>query len=274
FSRRLFQPKGKSPWDDMLAACPDSFVVLHGPPQLTRKAAQVLASNSQLEVLGRLFGHGHVEFGSGRTRFKGLNSQDHLIRDYDPATYFRRVLDRCEGLPVFELAPGDNPAAERALLQSQNAIVLPIVPEVPDDVARKFYWILSSDPMIAYRKNKDLAYKMKGFTSRISQFKSLVEVAYSCHWAEYRTPLETYLKKAQELEAPTQEDWASRLILQHGSVAGSLTASHAAMTQALHSVDYSEHTPSVDDWNRSVAEIGNEFAPRWKILRLSHRVHF
>lgn len=120
-------------WPGALAGSGRFVVVLFGPGALVRHVSAGLRGAAGLEVLGRIFNHHRVDFGEGRARFHGLCATDTAIRDCDPALYLSRLLERSTALPVIELTPADHLSAILGLLDSDNAIFVPVLPGVPMD---------------------------------------------------------------------------------------------------------------------------------------------
>jgi hypothetical protein len=115
-------------WPASAGALRRPFAVLYGPASITRVAREALVDLPGLTPLGHLFHPAKVDFGREIQEFKGLKSEDARIRDYDPPLFFTRVIERCNGFPIFELAPGENWAFEVALPHLSGAVTIPCLP--------------------------------------------------------------------------------------------------------------------------------------------------
>ncbi len=142
----LFQHRDYLNWPAAMDQFPKSFVVLYGPPNLTKRAADALRNEPGMTVLGRIFHPAKVDFGLERPSFHGLKSNDFAIRNMDRPTYLGRILSRIDNLPVIEMAPGDQTDTEIAFMQSSNAIILPIVPAHRGEAWRQLFWALCLEP--------------------------------------------------------------------------------------------------------------------------------
>ena len=129
-------------WSSMDRKSMQSFAVLYGPPEITRRAASALERNKGLDVFGRLFRPGMVDFGPQRHSFGGLRAEDAAIRDMDPSLFLSRVLDRCTGFPVFELCPGDDKHLEGFAPDFERAIFLPLLPAPRSPYLMRLFWAL------------------------------------------------------------------------------------------------------------------------------------
>ena len=142
---RIFEPSsGVRNWSRNLETIHQLSVVLYGPPQLTRFAAEILRASNDLTVLGRLFQADRIEFQPGRSDFHGLQSDEVKLRDYDRALYLTRILSRCVNLPVFELCPGDDPILEKLVLENEKSFVaIPLLPGGRLSAWRTLFWYLA-----------------------------------------------------------------------------------------------------------------------------------
>ena len=141
---QIFEPgSGVRNWPKNLEMMGCRGAVLYGPPQLTRRAGEVLGAAPGLTVLGRLFQPDRIAFQPGSSDFQGLRAGDVKLRDYDRALYLSRVLSRCARFPVFELCPGDDPILEKSLLDGENLIVLPLLPGGRRPPWRFLFWYLA-----------------------------------------------------------------------------------------------------------------------------------
>jgi hypothetical protein len=267
----LFQHREKIGWDEMLENCTKSFVILFGPPQLTRRAAEKLSEVKDLTLFGRLFNPEKIDFGPGRGGFKGLRSNEPMIRDYDTPGYFRRVLDRCDSLPVLQICPGDDPSAEMALLQSRNAIVLPIMPGDEDEVMQQLYWILCANlrPQTAEAVEIERA---EGSHSPVVIFRSMLKAVDSRISREYRDRTETFLKNALMTHSGTREHWAKALEFQHGSVVLPLVEAYGEVAKAVASTTLADVVADMPPtWRQSVMRLSS-LNPNWQVTRLNFPV--
>ncbi len=127
---------------DPIQGLSKNFIVLFGPYDLTRAAADAIRHQDGISVLGRIFDTHKVDFGPEWEEFDGLKTTDVAIRNAYPVTYLNMVLSRCAGLPVIELAPGDAPLLEAAFARSPSAIFLPVISRQTGSVWADFYWAL------------------------------------------------------------------------------------------------------------------------------------
>jgi hypothetical protein len=139
---RLFAHDGMQTLLESLFEYDRSFVVLYGPPAVTARIMDTIRNLSGYTVLGRIFHPETVDFGSGVHEFHGLRSSDRLIRNAYPVNYFRRVLTRCEKLPVIAMSPGDNPEFELQFFQSRQAAVFTLFPKAGGHIWQDLYWLL------------------------------------------------------------------------------------------------------------------------------------
>ncbi len=126
----------------ILGAVSTGFAVLYGPPALTRPVAEALRKRPGITVFGRLFHPAEVDFGPGADEFHGLKRTDAGIRDFGPALYLARILERCPDFAVFELCPGENPELEAYLAQTDGTVFLPLLPARPGAVTAKLLQLL------------------------------------------------------------------------------------------------------------------------------------
>jgi len=261
----LFQFRDKTGWVDALDTCAKSFVVLYGPPQLTRRAADVLAQSAELTVFGRLFRPGIIDFGAGRHSFNGLQSNDYAIRDYDTPGYFRRILNRCDTLPVLELCPGDDPAAEATLLQSRNAIVVPIVPGDDSDLMRQVYWILSTNPDAQAAVTADPGME----DAPILVFRSMNKAVERRISPVYAERIETFKRAATAAHCASPELWAQSLQLQHGNCIRPLVEAYDGMNDAVRAASLVETVADMPEaWRQSLLSLAS-LDPDWRVIRLN-----
>ena len=258
----LFQHRGANAWDDVLENCPKSFTILYGPPQLTRRAADALRGVPGLTVLGRVLHPDQVDLGPGVKSFRGLHSDDNLIRDFDPPSYFGRILSRVEDMAVIELCPGDSPQGEMALMLSRNALVLPVMPEHDNDVMRQLYWTLSVGGGLQAGET----------TSPIDSFRAMEKAVDAKIPADYRMRTETYLKTANMTAETSANDWQAALKFRHGEAVTPVTENLDRMEQAINALRIEDLIADLpESWKRSVAMLG-ELHARWRLLKLSFPV--
>ena len=132
-------------WPASMGAFHRPFAVLYGPPALTRIARDELRGASGLTALGHIFHPREVDFGDQPVPFKGLEPSDVAIRDYDPPLYLTRVIERCEGVPILELAPGEDWPFELALPRLDSAVAIPCLPHDVDNADwMRLFWALSA----------------------------------------------------------------------------------------------------------------------------------
>jgi hypothetical protein len=131
-------------WPASMAANRRPFAVLYGPPSLTRLARAAIVDSPGITALGHIFSPNIVDFGPQRDSLAGLRSTDMEIRNYDPPLYLARVIERCEGVPVIELAPGENWLFETALPDLESAAIIPCLPiRTADPDWMRLYWALT-----------------------------------------------------------------------------------------------------------------------------------
>jgi hypothetical protein len=132
-------------WPSSLANVRKPFVVLHGPPAVTRIVMAHLRGAPGLTLLGRVFHPTKVELEPLGPAFGAFGPDDAKIRDMDPPLYLSRLLERADGLPVIEISPGDIPAGEGHFLYNNNVIFISCQPNDPTDQGnRRLYWTLAA----------------------------------------------------------------------------------------------------------------------------------
>jgi hypothetical protein len=215
-----------------------------------------------LTVLGRVLHPAKVDFGPGVKVFRGLHADDDLIRDFDRPSYFTRILDRIDDLPVIEICPGDDPAGEMALMLSRNAIVLPVMPEHDSDIMRQLYWTLTIGGVGA---SKAAAAPVQSFRAMEAAIEAIVP-------ADYRLRTEAYLKTANMTAETSADDWQTALRFRHGDAVRPLTEKLGAMEQSVNAISVDEMIADLpDDWRRSVSTLSDLHA-RWRLLKLNFPV--
>lgn len=121
----------------VLAAAPDPYLVLLGPPALARRLAAQLPE-PPFAVLGEIFAPGAVDLGPGRAVLGGLRRGDVAIRDQHPALWLARVRDRAReagGVPVLLWSPADQRRLLAAVARDPAALVVGL-PALSGDPAR------------------------------------------------------------------------------------------------------------------------------------------
>ena len=138
-----------SGWPSAFGSYTGDLVVLHGPPVVTRRVADHLQARLDVTVLGRVFRPGSVELRAAGEQYTGFLATDARIRDLDRPLYLSRLLLRARGLPVIEMAPGDDNNAEWFFQQSRNVIFVPCIPALPDDGDMcRLYWLMVAAGML------------------------------------------------------------------------------------------------------------------------------
>ncbi|MCB1444684.1 MAG: hypothetical protein KDJ87_02485 [Rhizobiaceae bacterium] len=255
---RLFQKRDGSIWPDILGKSTKSYVLLYGPPQLTRAAADALRDIAGLTVLGRVFQPGKVDFGPGRTSFHGLHTDDHAIRDLDMASYFGRILSRVEDVAVIELCPGDDPPSEAALLEDHNAVVLPVVPVEDNDTMEHVYWSLCVGEGL----------QVPPAPTPIATHRSIEQTIEARLPGELRTRVENYLKAARISAGDSEAQWSTALRFRHGDAIRPLTGNIDRIDRAISALTVEEMAGGLPaDWRGSIMTL-DSVKPRWKALRL------
>ena len=255
----LFQYRPENRWSAMLDKCPASFVILYGPPQLTRRASAALRSIPGLTAFGRIFHPDKVDLGEDRKTFHGLHWNDHKIRDIDRPSYLGRVLSRTEGLAVIELCPGDHPFTEVALLESRNAIVLPIVSDNQDEVLRELFYVLCASAVDPGTEQ----------TTGIANYRSMQQAVELLVPIEFRRRTSAYLDIARASDSPSLESWMAALNLQHGSCVEPLREGYQKLVAALDGTAMGEIAAELPEhWRAQIAHLETE-RPRFKALRLN-----
>lgn len=258
-SPALFQHRSKAGWNGVLDKCSQSFGILYGPPQLTRRAAEALSHVNELTVLGRLIHPEKVDFGLGRQRFHGLYADEYKVRNMDLPYYFGRILSRCETMPVFELCPGDDPASELALLQSENAVVMPIVPGNDDELMQQLYWILCCRPE-AERQQDD---------TPVATFRSMLKAVDRSISKEYRDRTETFLKNARSTNSEARGHWRTALEFQHGKSVLPLADAYEDMLRAVQTMSLAEMSAGMPaNWKQTLKTLSDYYVS-WEILQLN-----
>jgi hypothetical protein len=132
-------------WPSSLASHSGVFLVLHGPPAITRRVAERIKACLPATLLGRVFHPDKVDLAPLGEAFDGFEADDVHIRDRDRPLYLARLLSRCSGLPILEMVPGDDNDGEWHLHQNRNAVFVPCVPaRSADEDWRRLYWVLAA----------------------------------------------------------------------------------------------------------------------------------
>jgi Core-2/I-Branching enzyme len=259
---QLFQHRRLQSWSDILDNCSKSFVILYGPPALTRRAARTLSKHDGMTVLGRVLARNMVDFGEGKDVFHGLHRDDHLIRDIDKPVYFGRILTRCESLPVIELCPGDDPGAEAALLSSPNAIVLPIVSNSADELSNELHWMLCAGPDALAQD----VVALNGHEPAITAFRKMRALVDGKLPKEHRTNILKALEPLLSTQS-TGSQWKAAIEFQHGTAALPLIKCVAAVEQVVESADVDDVVEGFPDaWKEPVAKLA-AYGAGWKLLK-------
>ena len=119
--------------DTVLAAGETPYVVLVGPPAMTRLLAAGLPDGAETCVLGEVFDPGEVDLGPGQDELGGLRRDDTALRDAHPALYLMRLRDRISACPVMTWSPFHAPSLLEAVLHDRNALVVACLPWTGDE---------------------------------------------------------------------------------------------------------------------------------------------
>jgi Core-2/I-Branching enzyme len=254
----LFHQLGRKGLAATLAYCQQPYAVLYGPPVFTAKIASLLRAETDLTVLGRIMHPEKVDFGPGVKDFQGLKPDDVEIRNLDGGNYFSRILSRCASPLVFELCPGENPIAERALLQSGAGMLLPIVPSSAADEAWLLYWLLCANFVVSKPTGED----MNG-----SGLRALWKTIDSHSKPETRTEIAKQLLRSREKQIANDDQFRqiSAGVYNHvGDVIGEYIARMDASLQSVGKQDILSSVPPAERHLVS-AFLGSE--GKWEILR-------
>lgn len=153
--------------DSVLATAGEPYVVVLGPPALTRAVVAALAERGtgergtgesgagadELTCLGAVFAPGEVDLGlaanheanpgagreadgapggAPRQEIGGLGRGDRAIRDMHPALFLTRLRARCPGVPVMTWSPFEAPELLEAVLRDPAALVVACLPFTGD----------------------------------------------------------------------------------------------------------------------------------------------
>ena len=111
----------------IIEALERKIVIVWGPDELTRHVYGYF-DTQKFTVLGHIFGKDHIDFGTHGDNFHGLNSDETAIRDYDPAVYLSRTVQRCAKTPVLPWRPFCAAKFLSEIEQAQNVFMIGIVP--------------------------------------------------------------------------------------------------------------------------------------------------
>jgi Core-2/I-Branching enzyme len=118
----------------VLARAENPYVVLLGPPDLTRPLAARLPQ-PPFTALGEVFDPDAVDLGPGRDALGGLRRSDVAIRDMHPALYLARLRARSAGVPVVTWSPVTQGGLLAEVMRDPRALVVAFPPS-SGDVAR------------------------------------------------------------------------------------------------------------------------------------------
>ena len=121
----------------VLAAAGDPYVVVVGPPALTRRAGGRLPE-PPFTVFGEIFAPGAVDFGHGRPSFGGLRRERHGDPRHAPGALAgpgARPRRASGGVPVLPWSPADQRGLLAAVLRDPAALVVTL-PPLSGDPAR------------------------------------------------------------------------------------------------------------------------------------------
>ena len=115
----------------VLARTEGPYIILAGPPALTRKVAAELP-RMRFTVFGEIFAPGEVDLGEGRSSFHGLRRGDVAIRDMHPALWLVRLRTRAETVPVLTWSPVNQRALLAHAVRDPRALVITLPPSSGD----------------------------------------------------------------------------------------------------------------------------------------------
>ena len=118
--------------DTVLAAAEAPYVVLIGPPALTRVVAGYLPA-SRFTRLGEVFAPGEVDLGPDRDAARRARARDTGLRDLHPALFLARLRARCPSVPVLLWSPFHQPELLEAVLRDPKALVVACLPFTGDE---------------------------------------------------------------------------------------------------------------------------------------------
>jgi len=258
---RLFANNGTQTLSESLLENNRSFVVLYGPPEVAAQTIERIKHLSGYTVLGRIFHPQKVDFGSGVWDFKGLKPSDSLVRDEYPVTYLRRIFQRCEGIPVFTMSPGDNPEVELNFFQSRQTAIFSLIPRASGQMWQDLYWLLCAD-RIPENPFDDTAFLHAYLTrpdSLIATDSNIKEVLNDALLAQSKpiaqANLETYLT------------------YEHGASAKAIMHIYQIIASAAMSVDFQRSTSVLPQGWRDRFSLLENGQPIWKIvpdMKLKH----
>lgn len=124
--------------DSVLATAHTPYVVVVGPPALTR-AAMAAIPGGGFTRLGEVFDPaeadlGHEDDGSPRFELDGLTRGDRAIRDLHPALFLTRLRERCPAVPLLTWSPFNAPDLLEAVLRDPQGLVIACLPFTGDAV--------------------------------------------------------------------------------------------------------------------------------------------
>jgi hypothetical protein len=132
-------------WPSSLQAYQRAFCVLYGPPCITRLIREHLSSVAGITQIGRPFHPDEIHLLPASPEFAAFGTRDLAIRDMDRPLYLSRLLMRARGLPIIEMAPGDDNHAEWYLHRAPNVIFVACTPAaVGDEEWVRLYWMLAA----------------------------------------------------------------------------------------------------------------------------------
>jgi hypothetical protein len=251
---RLFANNGTQTLSESMLEYERSIVMLYGPPDVTGRIIEMIRNLAGYSVLGRIFHPQRVDFGAGVEHFHGLRPTEALVRDEFPINYFRRILLRCEGVPVFTMCPGDNPEMERHFFQSRQTAILTLMPRAGGQIWQDLYWLLCGHN-IPQRPKDNTQFLGKFLTNPDSLVITDEKIKEALNGALLRrnrpiasSELETFLAYA------------------HGDSAESILALYHIMASLAMSVDFKQTLSALPEaWRKKFTLLENG-QPIWKIL--------
>jgi hypothetical protein len=228
----LFANNGTQTLSQSLLEDNRSFVILYGPPEITSQTIEWARHLAGYTVLGRIFHPEKVDFGAGIHGFRGLKQSDFLLRNEYPVVYLRRIFQRCEGIPVFTMSPGDNPDAEFHFFRSPQAAIFSLLPKATGLAWQDLYWLSCIDEPSA-KPLHDAAL----MHSYMTQPQRLINTDSNIK----RVLIEALLNLSKPI---TQDELELHLTYEHGAKAKAIMHLYQVIASAAISVDF-EQTMSI-----------------------------
>ncbi|TNC44206.1 beta-1,6-N-acetylglucosaminyltransferase [Rubellimicrobium rubrum] len=134
--------------DPVLSSIRAPYVVLVGPPVLTRAVADRIGGtlSNQFTIFGEVFAPDRVDLGPGRASIGGLHRDDVAIRNAHPALFLVRLRSRTTACPVITWSPFHHASLLEAVLRDPQALIVACLPFTEEEGQDRRLLHLASHP--------------------------------------------------------------------------------------------------------------------------------